>query len=202
MKNPTKKQCRLFLESIAEVKPWDDGNGNKMDAYFSKVDGSYITFVGLEKDISWLVENGITEQIQSASTDGNVVQIGFNPKEQKWYGWSHRAFFGFEIGSEVKKGDCGYVPTNMEDFLLCVEEFWKDESHTNVSAIISTNEKGVVGAQVTWEYDPDHTPNKSLHGTIGESFMYPPKQWGRGEWKAKTLEDAKQMAIDFAKSVS
>lgn len=34
--------------------------------------------------------------------------IGFSEKEQKWYGWSHRAIYGFGIGSKVKKGDCGY----------------------------------------------------------------------------------------------
>ena len=37
-----------------------------------------------------------------------VPQIGFSETEQKWYGWSHRAIYGFGIGSEVKKGDCGY----------------------------------------------------------------------------------------------
>lgn len=27
----------------------------------------------------------------------------------KWYGWSHRAVYGFGIGDKVKKGDCAYV---------------------------------------------------------------------------------------------
>jgi hypothetical protein len=31
--------------------------------------------------------------------------IGFSEKEQKWYGWSHRAFCGFGIGDKVKEGD-------------------------------------------------------------------------------------------------
>ena len=61
--------------------------------------------------------------------------IGFSEKEQKWYGWSPRAIYGFGIGSEVKEGDCGY----------------------------------------------------EIHG---------------GPWKAKTLDDAKQMAKDFSKAVS
>ncbi len=38
--------------------------------------------------------------------------IGYNPKENKWYGWSHRAIYGFGIGSQVKKGDCAYRPSN------------------------------------------------------------------------------------------
>lgn len=31
--------------------------------------------------------------------------IGFAPKSQKWYGWSHRAVYGFGVGHTVKKGD-------------------------------------------------------------------------------------------------
>jgi hypothetical protein len=33
-------------------------------------------------------------------------------------------------------------------------------------------------------------------------FSEYPEKWGKGEWTAKTIEDAKQMAIDFARSVS
>ena len=36
----------------------------------------------------------------------NVCSIGFCGAEEKWYGWSHRAIFGFGIGSKVKEGDC------------------------------------------------------------------------------------------------
>ena len=59
--------------------------------------------------------------------------VGFSEKEQKWYGWSHRARYGFGIGSKCKKGDVHY--------------------------------KGK-------------------------------------EWTAKTLDDAKRMAEDFAEAVS
>lgn len=59
--------------------------------------------------------------------------VGFSEKEQKWYGWSHRARYGFGIGSKCKKGDVHY--------------------------------KGK-------------------------------------EWTAKTLDDAKKMAEDFAEAVS
>jgi len=31
--------------------------------------------------------------------------IGFSPKTQKWYGWSHRAIYGFAIGDSVEEGD-------------------------------------------------------------------------------------------------
>jgi len=26
----------------------------------------------------------------------------------KWYGWSHRAVYGFKVGDKIKKGDCAY----------------------------------------------------------------------------------------------
>jgi len=43
-------------------------------------------------------------------TDHNVCSIGFSHKDGKWYGWSHRAIYGFKIGSTCKKGDCHYIP--------------------------------------------------------------------------------------------
>jgi hypothetical protein len=36
---------------------------------------------------------------------GRTCCIGFQPEEQKWYGWSHRAIYGFGIGSKVDSAD-------------------------------------------------------------------------------------------------
>lgn len=199
----TNQECLDFLNRVATIKSWDPGydKSEPIDCYYSKTDGSYISFVSNANDIAWMIKKGITDQIQSHN-DGKVACIGFNPIEQKWYGWSHRAVYGFTIGSECKKGDCGYVPTDLNDFLERSINFWSDESHTNVSAIPATNEDGILGAQVTWEYVPEFVPNKNLHGTIGETFVYPPTKYGKGEWTVKTLEEAKEMAIDFAEGVS
>lgn len=38
----------------------------------------------------------------------NVDSIGWSEKEQKFYGWSHRAIYGFGIGSKSGKGKVGY----------------------------------------------------------------------------------------------
>jgi hypothetical protein len=47
--------------------------------------------------------------IKKETIPGNTVpSIGFSEKEQKWYGWSHRAIYGFGVGSKVKKGHAGY----------------------------------------------------------------------------------------------
>ncbi|MGI9491384.1 MAG: hypothetical protein ACR2QF_03055 [Geminicoccaceae bacterium] len=42
--------------------------------------------------------------------------IGFNEAEQKWYGWSHRAIYGFGVGSVVDSADH-----------CCATSGWTDE---------------------------------------------------------------------------
>lgn len=46
-----------------------------------------------------------------------VCSIGFSEKEQKWYGWSHRAFCGFGIGHIAKEGDCHTTSGWTEEYL-------------------------------------------------------------------------------------
>jgi len=123
-----------WFDTVAYVSKMDSSNfamdvGDTPDAYFSKYDDSYITFVGLENDslFEYLAEHEVVEDLTTG--------VGFSPKENKWYGWSHRAIYGFTIGSTCIKGSTHYT-----------EE--------------------------------------------------------RGEWVAKTMEDAKQMAIDFHRGCS
>lgn len=106
--------------------------------------GSYI---GNLETATFLVSKGI---VPEALPSHNVCSIGFNKNEQKWYGWSHRAIFGFEIGAIAKEGDC-----------VC-SSGWTDE------------------------YLLEH-PEEDLRLPVG--------------FEAKTLEDAKRMAIAFAESV-
>jgi len=194
------KKLQEFITSIANIGnstiPDDDGK-----IYYSKVDGSYLTRVGSENDLSYLLKKGITEQIQG----GNTACIGFNPIEQKWYGWSHRAIFGFGIGSECKKGHCGFEPSNKADFTEDCLRFWGDtdmeETH-KVNAIAEEGtQDGKLGIWVRYTYD-DKVPNEKMRGQISGVFSEYPDKWGKGEWTAKTIEDAKQMAIDFARGVS
>lgn len=44
--------------------------------------------------------------LESNAERGRTCSIGFCEREQKWYGWSHRAIYGFGIGDTVKEGDC------------------------------------------------------------------------------------------------
>jgi|TARA_R110000822_G_scaffold6851_14_gene28715 hypothetical protein len=208
MKKVTKK-LQKFIDSISEI---GDSNipddGDKI--YYSEVDGSYLTRVGMENDLNFLLKNGITEQIQNWNNEkGNPSNIGFNPIEQKWYGWSHRAIFGFGIDSECKKGNLGYSAGNKIDFaeenLRWYGDTDMDETYDDTYKINATvkehTEDGVLGVLVEYEYD-NTVPNKAMRGKTSLNFEPYPETWGKGEWTAKTLEEAKVMAIDFSKGVS
>ena len=157
-------------------------------------------YIGNPKDAYRLCKKrGIKPEKRQVSH--SVCSIGFNEREQKWYGWSHRAIYGFGIGSECKKGDCHYQPTDKEDFIEDCVRFWDDENHVKTTGKEVRDENGLDCVYVSWEYD-NIVKNKKLRGTVSGSFMYYPDNFGKGEWTAKTLEDAKQMAIDFAEDVS
>ena len=51
----------------------------------------------------FLYEEGIKPELSSPTNQ--VCSIGFCDREQKFYGWSHRAIYGFAIGHIVKDDD-------------------------------------------------------------------------------------------------
>jgi len=70
------------------------------------IDGVYL---GLKKDAHYLmVKRGIIPMKRDFMRMN--ASIGFSPKEGKWYGWSHRAIFGFKPGMVGKKGHIGIKP--------------------------------------------------------------------------------------------
>ena len=188
---------KTWLKKVAYIKEYDMSNGNKdpdfiCDCYFSNFDNSYITIVGLEDDIKYLADREITEQL----THG----VGFSLKDNKWYGWSHRAIYGFEIGSTCKKGDCHYIGSSIEEQEEAAIEFWKNKYHKNVKCIGIITQDGKEFFDIKWNY-LNIIPNKKLISKIGgvTHLILP---LGKGEWTAETMEDAKQMAIDFNQGVS
>ena len=94
------------------------------------------------------VTRGIAPEL--ADPDHKVCSIGFCEREQKWYGWSHRAIYGFGVGDVVKEGDCTATSGWTDDYLA-------------------------------------QHPEDDLSLPVG--------------FEAKTLEDARRMAIAFADSV-
>lgn len=106
-------------------------------------------YIGDTKRANFLIKK---MNIKPEIIPGNkVCSIGFCRKEQKWYGWSHRAICGFGIGSIAEEGDC------------CTTSGW------------------------TEDYLQQHP--EELLKVIPVGF------------RAKSLSDAKRMAIAFAESV-
>lgn len=123
-----------------------------------------------------------------------VCSIGFSPRDNKWYGWSHRAIFGFGIGSSVNKGHCAYVPATPQELFDDVTHHWLKPENVEMTE---------TGIRVREEMCK---PVFNEEGIATEFIPAPDYiyeiECGKGEWTATTLEEAKQMAIDFANSVS
>ena len=83
--------------------------------------GDYIGTVAEAKFLC--IKKGLT-LLQTTDPSHCVCSIGFNKKEQKWYGWSHRAICGF--GKEDDH-DAKEIKT-MEDAKLAARRFAKSVS--------------------------------------------------------------------------
>lgn len=179
---------------------------------YSKIDGGYI---GNEKTAKMLAGRGIAPQRRAPSS--KVCSIGFSKSDQKWYGWSHRAIYGFGVGSSVKSGNCGYVADNPEEMIDDYANFFADISqdcadqhraecqiledrsgirilHTPVKLPMARNVTDLVNAL---DDDAAELPVETLFEDAVSV-----QKCGRGSWTAATLDDAKQMAMDFAEGVS
>lgn len=220
------KELLAYLESIGSLGKYRSPDNEVSGCWLSKVDRSYLCSDPKYCDILPILHKKGMSEVQAGKNipeDGSLITacIGFCEDEQKWYGWSHRAIYGFGVGSEVKRGDCAYVATDKDDFLQQMVGFWSDENHENVKGEHSKQEiqewvpiaegeaelkpvdTGIYedGVYVSWEY-PSDTPNEKLRNTVSGSFSVYPDSYGNGEWKAETLDDAKQMAKDFAEGVN
>ena len=200
-----------YLELVAYKKPYKGEHGFPDGVqYFSKFDDSYITLEGMEEDVSFMAENEITEQLSHG--------LGFSPKHNKWFGWSHRAVYGFTIGSKCEKGSCHYVADTPEGLIEDHAQFYSDFGDEEVqlkrdecqilddrSGIrilpkpliipVAKNMDDIVNALD----NPDETKDFEDFDISGDFHIV---KCGRGEWTAKTMEDAKQMAMDFREGVS
>lgn len=205
-----------FINSIAVT-----GNStipdDNCECYYSKIDRSYITRKGMEDSgFRFLLKRGITEQVQNQSNiKGNSANIGFNPEEQKWYGWSHRAIFGFGIGSTCKKGNCHYTANNPEEMIEDYGNFFAEfgeeiAQEYKDQCLILSDRSGILINHSGWEMPMANNVNE-LVKAINSEIDLPEKNvlsgmeiknCGKGEWTAKSLDDAKQMAKDFAEDVS
>jgi len=140
------KETKEFADKLSKGLDVQEGHTIQIVSAYT-VGGDYI---GSVKTAKFLCEKlGIHPEL--AKPSDCVCSIGFSRKDGKWYGWSHRAIYGFKVGDKVKKGDC------------CASSGWTDE------------------------YLHEH-PEEDLSLPVG--------------FVAKSIFDAKRMAIAFAESVS
>lgn len=155
-------------------------------------------WIGSSKDAYRLVHRFGIEQFEKTHEDHCVCSIGYAPADKKWYGWSHRAIHGFTIGGTCKKGDCHYIPDSFAEIQVDCHCKKRD------------GRQKMCHANATIQMEPEFPDDLSSHlvpvGLVEgikpccpESCVF---ETGKGEWVAETMEDAKQMAIDFAESVS
>lgn len=123
---------------------------DKQNGFVNAIPMAYMNglYVGDERFAKMLVDRGIKPELRDGNQ--NVCSVGFCAAEQKWYGWSHRAIFGFGIGSVAAEGDC------------------------------------CTSSGFTAEYEAEH-PERVISVPVG--------------FEAKTLDDAKRMALAYAESV-
>lgn len=183
-----------WLEVVAyvgpsQLPPFEDQDCENPECYYSKYDDSYITQVGMEDSVKHLADREITGELRHG--------VGYSPKEEKWYGWSHRAIYGFNIGSTCKKGDCHYRAANIEEELQAAIAFWTEEDHLDVKGVLQDDGQ----IKVTWTIS-ENVPNESRCGTVSGAFWDYKEPFGKGEWVAETMEDAQHMAMDFNEGVS
>ena len=79
------------------------------------VNNGMMDYVGDLMFMCVLSDRGIKPEL--ADKDHKVCSVGFSERDQKWYGWSHRAICGFKIGDVVKDGDCCASSGFTEEYL-------------------------------------------------------------------------------------
>jgi hypothetical protein len=160
--------------------------------YALNLNGDYI---GNVDDAKYLCEEkGIRPILRTP--DSKTCSIGKSVIDNKWYGWSHRALYGFEIGHTVVPGDCNYKPRTVEQYLDTLYVAYSE--YSDLSIVLNKDK-----TEVTIKYSiiPENTdPSKNVDTIYCERTE--PVVLGRGTWRAINEQDTIQMASEFAESVS
>ena len=186
-----------YLDKVAYIECTDiTGRGDIQKVYRSKFDKSYIIHVGLERYIKFLADREITEQL--------IWGAGFSPKYNTWYGWSSKAIHGFTIGSTCKKGDYHYIPSTVDelfDYLTKKNEYGNAlYDPENVLKVYDFEDVLKIDGGVEIHHKQPSIIGKDYNGNlIVVNTQFIPV--GRGEYTIKTMDEAKQLAIDFSKRV-
>lgn len=169
------------------------------------MEGYYIGSAGLAKEL--IGKRGIApeptkENLKIAEESANpaVCSVGYSSLDQKWYGWSHRAIFGFGIGHMIKKGDIGYVPSEPKDLIKEMTEQLEWASCEIVEVKIGKYDGAItiIHDETMYAYKMDEGGDLVQDGEPVLERREWCKPLGMGEWRAETEADCKRMAEDFA----
>jgi hypothetical protein len=119
-KNLINKKIAEFKIIVENIKIPESEKPLLLASVFS-ADGGY---VGTLECLSRKLDKGIIPQL--ARKEERTCSIGKSVIDGKWYGWSHRAIYGFQIGDTVKEGDCCASSGYTAEYLAKHPE--KDES--------------------------------------------------------------------------
>jgi hypothetical protein len=72
---------------------------------------------GIKPELKQTIQDLMFEKLEGEPNVRHTCCIGFSEKDNKWYGWSHRAMHGFAVGDEVKEGDCCASSGFTEEYL-------------------------------------------------------------------------------------
>lgn len=166
-------------------------------------------YIGDEKVANLLHDRGIYPEL--ANDDNKVCSVGYCEKEDKWYGWSHRAMYGFGVGDRVREGDCAFVANTPEQAVEDLSKFYENNQHTRYDITCIGEDENCFKMKIVKniyseeeagrDRDKIHIPNEYV-GWSMEEPIYQEVPRGVGKWQAKNLADVRTMACDFAQSVS
>lgn len=97
------KESNIFNEgNITSTEIWTDHNEYVGSADLGEIEGN-VNFIYKHR-LTNLMSINRAKGLPLSETGCNTVSIGFNEKEQAWYGWTRWGYGKFYIGYEIKKG--------------------------------------------------------------------------------------------------
>ena len=108
-----------FETNLANVRKRRSRNDEvERCAYSTLIYTQYGEYIGLAdlgekaQTVNFIYKHRLTQlssinrakNLPLSTTGCNAVSIGFNEKEQAWYGWTHRGYGKFYVGYEIKPG--------------------------------------------------------------------------------------------------
>lgn len=167
---------------VIERAAGESDKGAEFIGFYTR-DGNYVT--SARSTVDFIRANDLQLHCDERLFRPDIALIGYSEKENAWFGiTSASATFvsKFTVGDVIVKGMPGYIPSNESEYVESVLETLTPAPVGKITVNVCS-ECGVRGVRIQAE---NH-----------DRFFPMPVVFGKGEWTAETIEDAKQMAIDY-----